>query len=151
MDENIKVTGHIHIVLTGPDNVVKEVRDIKNTVTTIGKSYLASWLAAPSQSGSFMPYVALGSGTNPPSVADTTLQTELTVIGYSRSLATLSAAGTNLLSQAVFNPGDGTAIITEAGIISASTGGVLFAHQVFNAISKTSVDTLSITWTINFS
>jgi hypothetical protein len=36
---------------------------ITTSVVTVGKTYLATWLAAASQAGKFMSYIALGTGT----------------------------------------------------------------------------------------
>lgn len=151
MDESLKITGHIEFILRDCNGIVKQRHSTKNIITNVGKAYLATWLTAPSQSTPFMTYVGLGSGTSPASATDTALQTELTVAGYSRALASLSSVGTAWVSTSLFPAGDGTANITEAGIFSAATGGTMFAHQVFSPIGKTATDELTITWSVTFS
>jgi len=150
-EDCLKVTGHIEFVVKDLNGNVKQRHSTKNIVTTVGKAYLAAWLAQPSQSTPFMTYVGLGTGTSPASATDTALQAELTVAGYSRALAALSSVSTSWVSESIFPAGDGTATITEAGIFSAATGGTLFAHQVFSPIGKTATDELTITWSVTFS
>src|SRR5208283_1474487 len=89
LKEGIKATGHIKFVLTDKDGNVKENREIHNLVMTVGKTYLAAWLAAASQAGKFMQYVALGTGSNGPTAGDTTLAAE---IGGSRTAGVLTSA-----------------------------------------------------------
>jgi hypothetical protein len=43
------ISGRFHIVLKGPDGQIKDERDIKNVITTAGKTFLATWLAAASR------------------------------------------------------------------------------------------------------
>ena len=151
MAESIKVTGAIEITLIGPNGEVKDTRKIKNIVTSTGKASMAAWLASPTQTLPFMQYIALGTGQTPVATTDVALQSELTVPGYSRSQGALSSAASSWTNLATFAPGNGTAFITEAGILSTATSGILLAHQVFTVINKTALDTLSIKWTISFS
>lgn len=51
---------------------------------------------------------------------------------------------------ASFGPGVNTGSITEAGLFSASTGGTMFARQVFGLVSKSGTDTLVVTWQVSF-
>jgi hypothetical protein len=150
MNESIKITGSVEVVLTDAEGNIKHRHVDHNVITTIGKTYLAAWLAAPIQAGPFMQYIGLGSGTTPASAADTALQTELTVAGYSRSTATVSSVNTSWFSVSVFPAGDGTATISEAGIFSAASAGTLFAHQVFSPVTKAATDSITITWTVVF-
>lgn len=150
MNGSIKITGSVEATLTGPDGKVKYHHIAPNVVTTVGKQYLATWLATSTPPGTFMQYVALGSGTSAASVADTALQIELTVAGYSRASANLLSDGTTWGSISEFEPNNGAANISEIGIFSADTAGTMFAHQVFPTITKTSVDTLTFKWYITF-
>ena len=45
-------------------------------------------------------------------------------------------------------PGEATGAITEAGILNASTGGVLFDRVTFPVINKDTLDTYRISFTI---
>ncbi len=146
--ETIKLTGHINFKLFDANGNLKEEKDIKNVVVTVGKAFLATWLAAATQSDYFMKYVGLGTGTTAASASDTTLQTELAT----RATATVSAPGGAVWqSLSSFGAGVNTGAITEAGIFSASTSGTLMARQVFSAISKGASDSLQVTWQITIS
>jgi hypothetical protein len=151
VEEQIQIKGSVHVRLVGPDSVTKQEHINPNLVVTVGKNALATWLAASTQSTPFMSYIALGTGTTAPSAGDTALQTEFAGGGYSRVQGTLSSSTNTLSCTSVFDPGNGTGAITEAGLFSASTTGTMFARQTFSAYNKASGDTLTITWTLTFS
>lgn len=145
--ETVKVTGHINLRLLGPDGKLKEAREIKNVVVTVGKNFLANWLTAATQSDYFMRYIGLGTGTSAASASDTALETELST----RVAGTLTNSTNVWQNQATFGPGVDTGAITEAGIFSASSGGTLFARQVFLVVNKAAGDSLQVTWQVTFS
>jgi hypothetical protein len=146
-NESIKATGHIKFDLFDADGKLKETREIKNVVVTVGKNYLAIWLTAASQSDYFMQYIGLGTGTNAANASDTTLQTELS----SRVAGTLTPSSNVWQNVASFGPGVDTGAITESGIFSASSGGTMFARQTFAVINKGAGDSLQVTWQVTFS
>ena len=147
MKEKVKLSGRVNYKLFDSNGQIKEVRDIDNLVVTVGKNYLAAWLAAASQAGYFMQYVALGTGTNAASASDTTLQTEL-----STRVAGTESSSTNVWQNvATFGAGVDTGAITEAGLFSASSGGTMLARQVFSVINKAAGDSLQVTWQITLS
>lgn len=148
INEQLKATGHINFKLFDAQGNLKEERDIKNVVVTVGKSYLATWLAAASQADFFMKYVGLGTGTTPANSADTDLETPLPT----RATAIISAPGGAVWqSVSTFAAGVNTGAITEAGIFSASSGGTMLAHQVFSVVNKGAGDSLEVTWQITIS
>src|SRR5438309_1019341 len=118
-NESIKVTGQINFKLYDAEGKLKENRDIRNTVVTAGKTYLATWLAAASQAGTFMQYIALGTGSTAANVADTTLQTECAT----RVAGTITSSTNVWQNAATFGAGVNTGAITEAGLLSASSSG----------------------------
>lgn len=142
--ENFKLSGRIKFELKDANGKVKEIREIKNVVVTVGKEYLAAWLTAASQAGFFMQYIALGTGTNAASAADVALQTELPT----RVAGTLSNSTNVWQNQATFGPGVNTGAITEAGIFSDASLGTMLARQVFAVVNKAAGDTLTVTWQI---
>lgn len=144
--EKAVATGHISLRLVGPDGSLKESRDIKNVVVTVGKSFLAEWLTTAQLTG-FMQYIGLGTGTNAASASDTALQTELST----RVAGMLTFSANVWQNQATFGPGVDTGAITEAGLFSASSGGTLFARQVFPVVNKAAGDSLQLTWQVTFS
>lgn len=142
-----KATGHINIKLFDKDGNLKDERDIKNVVVTVGKNYLATWLTAATQSDYFMRYIGLGTGNTAATASDTALQTELST----RVAGTLTPSSNVWQNVAAFGPGVDTGVITEAGLFSASSGGTMFARQVFGAITKNAGDSLQVTWQVTFS
>ncbi len=145
MNETIKLTGYIKYVLTRADGSVKDAWEGPNLVVTAGKTALAAWLAAATQSAKFMPYIALGSGTSAASASDTALGTEL-----ARVAGTITSASNVYQNVASFPAGTGTGTIAELGLLSASSSGTLFARQVFTARPKDATDTLTVTWAVTF-
>lgn len=150
LSEQIKLTGNVSMKLIGPDGQVKQQHSDHNLVVTVGKSYLAAWLAAATQATEFMTFMGLGTGTSGPSSGDTTLGTEFSGGGYSRADGTLTSASNVWTNTATFAPGNGTGAVTEAGLFSASTVGTMFAHQVFAAYNKQAGDTLIVVWNVTF-
>ena len=147
MEELMKITGKVRIELFDEKGNKKDERYNSNLVVTAGKNYLAAWLIAATQSNYFMRYVALGEGTNPAAIGDTTLQSPLAT----RVAGALTSSLNVWQNIASFGPGVDTGAITEAGLFSASTSGTLFARQVFSVINKAAGDTLAITWQITLS
>lgn len=150
-EEFLKLNGSVNVKLIGKDGKVKQEHTKHNLIVTVGKTYLAAWLAAATQSTEFMSYIALGTGSTAPASGDTALQTELSGGGYSRVQGTLTNSANVWQNQATFNPGNGTGAITEAGLFSASTSGTMFARQTFSAYNKAAGDTLIVTWTVTLS
>ena len=141
LNENFKVTGQVTIQKNG-----EVVRDIPNTIVTAGKNDIASLITG---AGSVMTHMAVGTGTNAVAAGDTTLQTESDRNALSTSGGT---ASTNTVEYvAVWNAGDGTGSLTEAGLFSASSSGTMLARTVFSAVNKGASDVLTITWTITVS
>ena len=147
IQETIKLKGRIKLALFDASGKEKETREIDNVIVTVGKTYLAAWLAAASQAGYWMQYIGLGEGINAANASDTTLQTPLAT----RVAGTLSSATNVWQNVALFGPAVDTGAITEAGIFSAASGGTLMARQVFAVINKGAGDSLSVTWQITLS
>lgn len=145
--EFLKIEGFIHIEVFGQDGKLKDERFIKNTIVTVGKNYLAAWLAAASQAGKFMEYIGVGTGTTAANAADTALESAL----GSRAAGTISSSTNSWSNSATFAAGASTGAITEAGLFSASTLGTMFARQVFAVVNKGANDSLTLTWTVTFS
>jgi hypothetical protein len=139
-------TDNVKITVRGPDGQVKHEQTLHNLITTAGRNAIVARLA--SSPGSAVPtHMAIGTGTTAAAAGDTTLQTEL-----DRNALTSNTASSNVLTMVGdWAAGDGTGSITEAGVLSASSGGTLFARAVFTAIPKGAGDSLSVTWTFTLS
>jgi hypothetical protein len=142
-----QLKGHITVRVFDEHGALKDFRDLDNVIVTVGKTYMAAWLAAASQAGMFMQYIGLGTGTNAASASDTDLQTALST----RVAGALTSSTNVWQNQATFGPGVDTGAITEAGLFSASSGGTMLARQVFPVVNKGASDSLQLTWQITLS
>jgi len=145
--ETLKVTGLVNYKLFDENGNLKEERNVTNTVVTAGKNYLASWVAAASQAGTFMQHIALGTDTTAASAAQTALITET----GTRVAGTISSSSNVWQNQATFAAGVSTGAITESGVFSASSAGTMLARQTFAVINKAAGDSLQVTWSITLS
>ena|SRR6185437_11246204 len=145
-----QMKGSVSVRLIGPDGAVKQSHEAKNLVVTVGKTYLASWLAASSQASKFMSYVGVGTSSTAAASGDTALGSELSGGGYARQQGALTSASNVWTNTVTFSPGVATGAVTEAGLFSVSTGGTLFAHQVFTAYNVKAADTLVVVWSLTF-
>lgn len=153
VNDFIKVSGNLNMILTDGNGHIKEERDISNLVVTVGKNWIAgrmkdtvSGYTIPTQ----MTHMGIGIGTGGPVVGDSTLGTE---VGTRVSLTTAGGTvSTNTVTyDATFPPGNGTAAITEAGIFTASSGGTMLCRTVFLPVNKAAEDTLTIQWVVTIS
>ena len=151
MKESISLKGSVNVKLIGPDGVVKQEHTDHNLVVTVGKSYLATWLAAASHAGEFMSYVGLGTLQTGPASGDTQLGAESVVGGYSRQIGVLTSLSNVWTNTCTFAPGNGTDAIKEAGLFDLSTSGTMFAHQTFAVYNKAAGDTMIIVWSVTLS
>ena len=141
INENFKVTGAVVIRKNG--EIVKE---IPNTIVTTGKNGIASLITG---AGSAMTHMGVGTGTTGVVVGDTALETE---VDRNALVTSGGVASTNTVEfESVWNAGDGTGALTEAGLFSASTGGTMLARTVFSVVNKSASDILTITWTVTVS
>jgi hypothetical protein len=147
INDSIKITGDVRIDLFDANGVVKDTREIKNLVVTVGKNYIASRMKDATATA--MTHMELGTGTTAAAVGDTTLQT---VISGSRVTLASTTVTTNAIAYiASFPAGTGTGAVTEAGIFNAASAGTMLCRTVFSVVNKGAADAMSITWTITVS
>lgn len=148
MKDGLKITGKFVVTLFDKNGKIKDQEYVNNVVTSAGKSYLATWLAASSQSDYFMKYMAIGTGTTAAQTTDTTLESEV----LTRSVSSITSNTSTWIAQATFGPHVGSTLaITEAGVFSASTAGTMMSRQVFAVKNKEISDTMQFTWQITLS
>ncbi len=147
--EGIKLTGKIIATLISPSGKIKKEERTFNTVTTLGKTTLAAWLAAGSQTGEFFTYLGIGVGTATPAVGDTALGSEQ----GTRVDGVLSSSTNTWQNTGTFPAGNpvATAAITEMGLFNASSSGTLGARGTFAAINKATADSFIGIYQIVFS
>ena len=142
INENMKATGRLNIVLKDSDGKVKDTREVDNLVVTDGLTFICSRMAGTSSA--VMSHMAIGSGTTAAAAGDTTLGSEL----HRESLDSTTPSANTIEYVSSFEAGEGTGAVTEAGIFNAASGGDLLCRTVFSVVNKAANDTMSITWTI---
>jgi hypothetical protein len=147
MQDQIKATGELQIVLKDENGNVKDERLVKNLVVNVGKNFLVS--RALGTSSAVMSAMAVGTNSTVAATSDTTLGTETARVSGANFVAAVGSSSNILSYTGTFGPGVGTGSLTEAGIFnSTTTGGVLLARTVFSVINKAAGDSLAIAWNI---
>lgn len=144
--ENIQMRGDVVIETFDPaTGAVKERREVKNLVVTVGKNFIASRMVGTT--AVVMSHMAIGSSSTAPANGDTTLGSELGRV----ALSALSASGAVVTHAATFPAGVGTGAVVEAGVFNASTAGTMQCRTVFPVVNKGVDDAMQITWTVTVS
>ena len=144
INDTLKATGELQIVLTDKDGNIKQNTTVPNLVVTTGKAVIASRLVGTATA--IMSHMAVGTVNTAPAASQTTLAGE-----SERAVLTSSSSTLNEVNySSTFGPSTVMAI-TEAGIFNASSGGTMLCRTVFNVVNKGADDTLSITWTVTIS
>jgi len=144
-NENLKLVGHLDLVLTDTAGDIIDRREVDNLVVTAGKNFVASRMGGAS--ADVMSHMAIGTGTTAAAAGDTTLATE----SARTTLTSTTATDNDIVYVDTFAAGTGTGAITEAGVLNASSGGTLLCRTVFSVINKGANDSLTITWTVTAS
>ena len=139
IQDNLKMKGRLQVSLNG-----EVVRDIDNLVVTAGKAYVADRMK---NNSTVMSHMAIGSGTTAAAAGNTALGTELGRV----SLTSTTVSSNVVTYVATFAAGTGTGAVTEAGILTASSGGTMLCRTVFSVVNKGSADSMTITWTVTVS
>jgi hypothetical protein len=144
INDQLKMTGELHVVVTGKDGLVKEDITIPNLVVTTGKNFVASRMTG--SASAVMSHMAIGSGSVTPAVGDTALGTELGRV----ALTTAGGVATNATVEFIgsFPAGTGTGAVTEAGIFNASSAGTMLCRTTFPVVNKGADDSVAITWRV---
>ena len=149
ISDSIQIRGEVSIILRdATTNKVKAKRQVNNLVVQGGKDLIASNFAG--NSADTVTHIALG-GNDPVTAASLT-QTAL-VDPYTPRVSATETVNSNpasIVYEATFGPGVVVDSIGEAGLFTASTGGIMVARTTFAAIPKDTNDLLTITWTILF-
>jgi hypothetical protein len=139
-DSNLEMKGRLTISLN--DEVVQE---IDNLVVTTGKGYVASRMKDATATA--MSHMAIGTGSTAAAVGDTALGGESARV----ALTSTTVSGADITYVATFGAGTGTAAITEAAVLNASSSGTMLCRTVFAVVNKGASDSMSVTWTVTAS
>lgn len=141
INETIKATGELQIVLRDANGNIKEQKTVPNLVVTVGKTAIASRLVGTATA--VMSHMAIGTSTTAAAIGQTTLVTET-----HRVALTAGTNSANVVTYTATFPPLSSMAITEAGILNAVTDGTLLCRTVFPVVNKDALDTLSINWQI---
>jgi len=140
VDDLFNLKGRVSIELNG-----QTVQEIDNVVVTAGKVFVASRMKDATATA--MSHMAVGTNTGSAGVGNTALGAESARV----ALTSTTPSSATIIYVATFPAGTGTAALTEAGILNASSGGTMLCRTVFTAINKGSADAMTVTWTITVS
>ena len=149
INENLKLSGQLNIVLKDKAGIIKDERTVKNLVVNKGLEYIASRMKDASKG--VMSHMGLGSGTTAAAASQTDL---VTLLGSREAIDSTTIAGSNnekVVYVSAFEAGDATGAVTEAGIFNAASSGDMLCRTVFSVVNKAADDTMSVTWTITLS
>lgn len=139
-ESEMAMKGRLTIALN--DEVVQEV---DNLVVTTGKGYVASRMKDATATA--MSHMAIGTGSTAAAASDTALGSESARV----ALTSTTVSGADITYVATFGAGTGTAAITEAAVLNASSSGTMLCRTVFAVVNKGASDSMTITWTVTAS
>jgi len=122
---------------------------IKNTFCTVGKNSIADALRG-TETGTkgIITWCGVGTSVLAPTVADTTLTTEI----FRKLVSVRSVSGNVATFQTFFTTSEANGTLREAGLFGddasgTADSGTLFSKLAINRVKSTS-DTLTLTWSI---
>jgi len=146
INDSIKLTGNLDIVVRDSDGNIKEQRQERNLVVTAGLGFIASRMKDTTDDA--MTHMAVGSDNTAAAAGNTDLGS---ILGSREALDSTTVSGATVTYVSTFEAGDGTGAITEAGIFNAASSGNMLCRTVFSTVNKAADDTMTITWVITLS
>jgi len=142
---------NLEIEIRNYEGVLLEVVKTHNILTSSGLQQVRDLIGYPAVYGpGYTPaYIAIGSGSSAPSMAQTTLDTEV----FRNSCTRRVAEGPDKMHYQLFVStteanGSGTQLLNEVGLFSISVGGSLWARAIHTQITKTSSISVTYNWRI---
>jgi hypothetical protein len=138
-EEREKEEGDCSFTSLPPSDLPANFQDFywrKNIITNAGIAEVIR-LVFSGLTGTKFGYIAIGTGTTAEAATDTALGYEIARKSATVTQTTTTVSGDTALLEATFSKADGltgTANVSEAGVLNASTGGVLLARKVFSAV-----------------
>jgi hypothetical protein len=152
--DSLKIKGHARFVLTDENGNIKDVREAENMIVSGGLAMIAMAMSRVTNTY-ICSGMGVGTGTTPVATTDINLETSAAYVALtSAGQGSEAASSHSVIYTATFNPGVGTAALTEAVICCAASAygdkpvGNILNHLVFSVINKAAADTLAVTWTV---
>lgn len=148
MQNSLKITGKLDVVLFGPDGLEKDRREINNLVVDAGLDVIADRMKGTPTLGA-MSHMSVGTSGTAPAAGDTALGAEH---GDGRNALDSTGVASNVITYTcTFAAGDSTGALQEAGVFNAASSGDMLCRATFSTINKAAGDSLVITWTVTIS
>ena len=141
------IKGVMYLELRGADGMLKETREIDNTVTELMDAHVADQMSDSGDAA--IGFMAVGTGTGQGS-ASTGLAISLDRNALTSTTQGAAGADNDVVYVGDWAAADGTGAITEAGILKTDDNTSLMVVASFDVINKGAADTLAITWTVSF-
>lgn len=140
---SVKMSGRLIIKKFNEKQELIYQTEVENLVVTAGKNFIASRIVSDSEDT--MGYMAIGDNATVSALPQTDLGNELARVATS----TASAVDNNITFTASFGAGVGTGSLQEAGIFNDTTSGTMLCRTTFPVITKTSGETIAISWVVS--
>jgi len=152
--DGLKIKGHARFVLMDENGTVKDVREAENMIVSGGLAMIARAMSLVTNTR-IMSGMGIGTGTTGAANGDLNLETSAAYVTLtSAGQASTAASSHSVIYTATFDPGVGTAAITEAVVCCAASAygdkevGHILNRLTFAAINKAAADSLAVTWTV---
>jgi hypothetical protein len=149
----IQLRGSLRIALRDLEGKILQERLVNNLVVTQGRSWVLGQLQSNNiQTNQVIGWLAIGTASAAPTTADVLLGSEVTRIAIGTWVtSTLTANPPNWQAQASFASNVGNTTLAEVGLfnVSAANSATMLGHATFTSFSKTTSNTLTISYTIS--
>lgn len=139
MGDKLCIDGRIHWTVHNPDGSLACEGRAKNQIKNAGKTNIIKLLGYGLTGGASLRYLAVGSSSTANSASQTELVDEILASGLTRIDATITNPTTSTANDTLRFTGVWTvtadAIIEEAGILTASVGGILVCRVLTGTIN----------------
>lgn len=145
----VGITGEVLVEVHSKTGKLKSSKLYRNLVVTLAKNAIAEALRGNvANNQGQITYCAVGTSTTSPTLSDTVLGAEI-----ARKLVSVRSASGNVATfKTFYNQSEANGVLKEAGLFGGlatdtANSGTLFCHVNINR-TKTSSDTLTLTWTV---
>ncbi|TLY07104.1 MAG: hypothetical protein E6K88_07255 [Thaumarchaeota archaeon] len=149
--EAMKPTGYVTVSVVRDGNEIYHSEQ-HNLITTAGMDFIAKQLGDTLGLGiNGANYIALTTDSTAPAATDTTLTSEITTNGLTRTQGTYAhTAGTdNWTVSKTFTATGSFTGVQKAGLFTLAAVGTMMAENTFASVNLANGDQLTITWTID--
>ena len=149
----IHLRGSLRVVLGDLDGNIVAERLINNVVVTQGRSWILGQLQTVNQlTAQAIGWIGFGTSTTAPATSDTLLGSEVTRVAVGTWVtSTLTANPPSWQAQASIASNVANTTLGEIGLFNTSGANLatLIGHATFASFSKTTSNTLSVSYTIS--